>query len=53
MRLGIMGGTFDPVHIGHTQIARSALKEAGLDHVLFLPDGDPPHKTPEIGRAHV
>lgn len=46
MRLGIMGGTFDPVHIGHIQIARSAIQEAGLDHVLFLPDGDPPHKTP-------
>ncbi len=46
MRLGIMGGTFDPVHVGHTQIARAALKEAGLDQVLFLPDGDPPHKTP-------
>ena len=46
MRLGIMGGTFDPVHIGHMQIARSAIQEAGLDHVLFLPDGDPPHKTP-------
>ncbi len=46
MRLGIMGGTFDPVHVGHTQIARAALKEDGLDQVLFLPDGDPPHKTP-------
>ncbi len=46
MRLGIMGGTFDPIHLGHLQIARLALKEAALHQVVFLPDGDPPHKEP-------
>lgn len=46
MRLGIMGGTFDPIHRGHLFIARSAMREARLDRVLFLPDGDPPHKLP-------
>ena len=46
MRLGIMGGTFDPVHSGHLFIAEAAMREAELEGVLFLPDGDPPHKTP-------
>lgn len=46
MKLGIMGGTFDPIHLGHLQVAHAAIREAGLTSVLFLPDGDPPHKTP-------
>lgn len=46
MRLGIMGGTFDPVHLGHIHIARAAMREAELGEMLFLPDGDPPHKLP-------
>lgn len=46
MRLGIMGGTFDPIHWGHLHMAQSALDELGLDQVLLLPDGDPPHKEP-------
>ncbi|HOQ63619.1 MAG TPA: nicotinate-nucleotide adenylyltransferase [Clostridia bacterium] len=52
MRLGIMGGTFDPIHKGHLLIARSAMREARLDRVLFLPDGDPPHKLPGTPDAH-
>lgn len=46
MRLGIMGGTFDPVHLGHIAIAKTAMREAALHEMLFLPDGDPPHKLP-------
>lgn len=46
MICGLIGGTFDPVHLGHIQIAKCALDELKLDRLLFLPDGDPPHKKP-------
>src|SRR5579872_5175622 len=44
MRLGIMGGTFDPIHYGHLFVAEEARARFGLDHVLFIPNGAPPHK---------
>jgi nicotinate-nucleotide adenylyltransferase len=44
MRLGVFGGTFDPVHIGHLILAEAALDDAGLDRVLFVPAAAPPHK---------
>lgn len=44
VRLGIMGGTFDPVHLGHLAIAQAARELLDLDRVLFLPAGIPPHK---------
>jgi nicotinate-nucleotide adenylyltransferase len=44
-KIGIMGGTFDPVHYGHLVTAEGARCEFGLDQVLFLPSGIPPHKT--------
>lgn len=47
MRLGILGGTFDPIHQGHLFIAGLAMQEAHLQEMLILPDGDPPHKTPD------
>ena len=43
-KLGLMGGTFDPVHNGHLLIANEAGWRLGLDKVLFIPTGDPPHK---------
>lgn len=43
-RLGVMGGTFDPIHIGHLAIAEEAREALGLDRVLFVPAGVPPHK---------
>ena len=51
-RIGIMGGTFNPVHLGHVQIAKYAMQGADLDRVLFLPDGTPPHKTGIVSATH-
>lgn len=47
-RIGLMGGTFNPIHNGHVNIARQALAQGLVDHVLFLPSGNPPHKHTEI-----
>jgi nicotinate-nucleotide adenylyltransferase len=44
IRLGILGGTFDPVHHGHLVAASVAHHQLGLDRLLFLPAGNPPHK---------
>lgn len=41
---GILGGTFDPVHLGHLALAREAVRELDLEFVLFVPNADPPHK---------
>lgn len=42
--LGIMGGTFDPVHLGHLAVAEEAREALGLERVIFVPAGQPPHK---------
>jgi len=44
MRLGILGGTFNPIHNGHLAMAEKALKEFNLDEVIFVPTNIPPHK---------
>jgi len=44
VRLGILGGTFDPVHVGHLALAEAARTAFGLDRVLFIPAAVPPHK---------
>jgi len=44
MRLGIMGGTFDPIHYGHLVAAEEARAQLGLDLVMFVPCRQPPHK---------
>jgi nicotinate-nucleotide adenylyltransferase len=43
-RLGVYGGSFDPVHLGHLHVARSAMDFFELEHVLFVPAAQPPHK---------
>jgi nicotinate-nucleotide adenylyltransferase len=44
-KIGLLGGTFDPIHIGHILMARTALETMGLDKVVFIPSCVPPHKT--------
>lgn len=44
MRLGLYGGTFDPVHFGHLLLAETCREALGLDEVWFVPTGTPPHK---------
>ena len=47
MKIGIIGGTFDPVHIGHLLLGEFAYEEFGLDEIWFVPNGNPPHKKTE------
>lgn len=59
-KIGILGGTLNPIHLGHLMIAEEAYEELQLEKVLFMPSGCPPHKNladissnDQIGRAHV
>ncbi len=45
MKLGLLGGTFDPVHIGHLVLGETAREQLGLDSVLFMPTGQPWRKS--------
>ncbi len=47
-RIGLFGGSFDPVHCGHLHVAEAAAKAAGLERVVFLPAAQPPHKPEQI-----
>ena len=49
MKIGIMGGTFDPIHIGHLLLGMFAYEDFGLDEIWFLPNGNPPHKQTKEG----
>src|SRR5271166_5246780 len=44
MRIGVFGGTFDPVHLGHLILAEQCREQGRLDQVLFVPAASPPHK---------
>lgn len=47
-RIGILGGTFDPIHYGHLILAQAAYEQFSLDKVWIMPDRQPPHKTGRI-----
>ena len=46
-RIGLLGGTFDPIHIGHLDAAAAARRELALDEILVIPAHDPPHRDDE------
>ncbi|MCD6307009.1 MAG: adenylyltransferase/cytidyltransferase family protein, partial [Deltaproteobacteria bacterium] len=47
MRIGILGGTFDPVHLGHLRSAEEICQELDLEKIYLIPSASPPHKTHE------
>ncbi len=51
MKVGIVGGTFNPIHLGHLMLGEYAHEECGLDEVWFMPNGNPPHKT--VNRSEI
>lgn len=53
MKLGIFGGTFNPIHIGHLRAAEEVRQKANLDKILFIPSGNPPLKTQGILPCHI
>jgi len=48
MKWGLFGGTFDPVHFGHLRAAQELTALMGLDQIIFIPAGEPPHKTARV-----
>jgi nicotinate-nucleotide adenylyltransferase len=46
--VGVFGGTFDPIHYAHLAVAEEAAEALGLDRVLFVPAGQPPHKPDQV-----
>ena len=51
--IGLLGGTFDPVHLGHMALAKSALSGSGLDEVWLMPNPIPPHKALKNNSASI
>lgn len=53
LRLGIMGGAFDPIHMAHLVAAEEARTQFDLEQVVFMPAGDPPHKSRQMASAEL
>jgi len=51
MRVGVMGGTFDPIHLGHLRAAENAREALRLERVVFVPVGAPPHRSLPLSSA--
>ena len=47
MKIGVMGGTFNPIHLAHLISAEQIRQGLALDQVLFIPSARPPHKSPD------
>jgi nicotinate-nucleotide adenylyltransferase len=53
MRIGVFGGTFDPIHLGHLRVAEEVAEHYRLERVIFIPSGIPPHRQqPETSATH-
>ena len=50
-KIGVMGGSFDPIHYGHLLAAEECRRQLGLDRVVFVPTGTPPHKSGSIASS--
>ena len=50
MKIGVFGGTFDPVHQGHIELCKTAIRELSLDLLYVIPNGNPPHKDRETDK---
>ncbi|MBI3378141.1 MAG: nucleotidyltransferase family protein [Nitrospirae bacterium] len=51
MKLGIFGGTFNPIHYGHLTATEEVKEKLGLDRIIFVPSGNPPLKGRELADA--
>jgi nicotinate-nucleotide adenylyltransferase len=52
LKIGILGGTFDPVHNAHLAMARAALEHMGLERILWIPTGTTHYRNPAVASAH-
>lgn len=52
MKIGLMGGSFDPIHNGHLVLAEQVRTRFQMDKIIFVPSGIPPHKTTVVSKEH-